>query len=267
MEINIRDYVMDLDVPIGGTIRSDCPVCNGRNTFTVTKEADGGSVLYNCFKLSCELIPSIVPINLTASEIASRLSHLKETKSTSIPTFTTPEYVVYPELEHVLHSRFVARWDLELEDVLYDVKDSRAVFLIKDGHVVVDAIGRALAGAVPKWYRYTGNAKVFTRCIGEPSGVAVIVEDVISAITVAKVCPNVTGVAILGTNISNIHMPYLQDYTKIIVALDPDATRKGIEYRREIESWTGIPTVAMHLHDDLKYKTEEDLFKLQEYTI
>ena len=61
-------------------------------------------------------------------------------------------------------------------------------------------------------------------------------------------------------------MEYLQDYTKIIVALDPDATHKSIEYRKEIQSWTGIDTMAMMLQDDIKYKTEEDIIKLKELT-
>ena len=151
-------------------------------------------------------------------------------------------------------------------DVMYDVKDDRVVFLIRDKHKVIDAIGRSLNGSVPKWLRYTGNATVFSRCMGKPNGVAVIVEDVISAIIVSKVCPNVTGIAILGTNISHTHMEYLQDYTKIIVALDPDATHKSIEYRKEIQSWTGVDTMAMMLQDDIKYKTEEDIIKLKEYT-
>jgi phosphomannomutase len=102
--------------------------------------------------------------------------------------------------------------------------------------------------------------------MGEPNGVAVIVEDVISAIIVSKVCPNVTGIAILGTNINHTHMEYLQDYTRIIVALDPDATRKSIIYKNEIESWTGVQTYAMFLQDDIKYKTEEDILKLKELT-
>jgi hypothetical protein len=61
-------------------------------------------------------------------------------------------------------------------------------------------------------------------------------------------------------------MEYLQDYTRIIVALDPDATHKSIEYRKEIQSWTGIDTMAMMLQDDIKYKTEEDILKLKELT-
>jgi len=266
MTINIKEYIEDLDLSNGVGVRSDCPICNGSNSFTATK--DDGVVLYNCYKLSCSLVSGFVPINLTTEEIATRLSNLKETKPVSIPTFNIPEYVTHPLPSQVNYYRFMSRWGLENEymDVMYDVKDERVVFLIRDKHKVIDAIGRSLSGSVPKWLRYTGNATVFSRCMGKPNGVAVIVEDVISAIIVSKVCPNVTGIAILGTNINHAHMEYLQDYTKIIVALDPDATHKSIEYRKEIQSWTGIDTMAMMLQDDIKYKTEEDLIKLKEYT-
>ena len=268
MTINIRDYVEDLELSDGESIRSDCPMCGKRNTFTATNES--GIIKYNCFRtdVGCDLKPSFVAVNLSADEIASRLSDLKETRKVETPTFDIPEYITYPEPSQTNYHRFISRWGLENEylDVMYDVRQDRAVFLIRDRHKIVDAIGRALSGAVPKWYRYTGNATVFSRCMGEPNGVVVLVEDVISAITVAKVCPNVTGIAILGTNINYDHMKYLQDYTKIIVALDPDATHKSIEYKREIESWTGINSMVMMLQDDIKYKTEEDVLKLKEYT-
>jgi hypothetical protein len=266
MAINIKEYIEDLDLHDGVGVRSDCPICNGSNSFTATK--NDGVVLYNCYKLSCSLVSGFVPINLTAEEIATRLSNLKETKPVSIPTFNVPEYITHPLPSQVNYYRFMSRWGLENEylDVMYDVKDERVVFLIRDKHKVIDAIGRSLSGSVPKWLRYTGNATVFSRCMGEPNGVAVIVEDVISAIIVSKVCPNVTGIAILGTNINHTHMEYLQDYTRIIVALDPDATRKSIIYKNEIESWTGVQTYAMFLQDDIKYKTEEDILKLKELT-
>ena len=90
-----------------------------------------------------------------------------------------------------------------------------------------------------------------------------IVEDVISANTISSVCHNVTGMAILGTSLSVKHMEYLQDFVYIIVALDPDAAHKTLEYKREIASWTGLDTIAMRLQDDLKYKLEEDINTLK----
>ncbi len=273
-ENNLKEYIEDLYLKEGENFRGDCPVCRSVNTFTATRE--DGVVLYNCYKLNC-LSKGVLNISLSALEIRKKITdyrnELEKTAQKTIPVFEIPEYITYPEPSQTTYHRFISRWNLESEykDVMYDVKDERAVFLIRDKHrKLIDAIGRSLNGyasrAVPKWYRYTGNAYVYTRCMGEPNGVVVLVEDVISAITVAKVCPNVTGIAILGTNINYDHMEYLQDYTKIIVALDPDATHKSIEYKREIESWTGINTMVMMLQDDIKYKTEEDVLKLKEYT-
>ena len=68
--------------------------------------------------------------------------------------------------------------------------------------------------------------------------------------------------AILGTTLSTTHIEHIQDFVRIIVALDPDATHKTLEYRREIESWTGIDTIAMRLQDDIKYREPEDLLRL-----
>ena len=79
-------------------------------------------------------------------------------------------------------------------------------------------------------------------------------------------CPNVTGMAILGTSLSVKHMEYIQDFVCIIVALDPDAAHKTLEYKREIASWTGRHTIAMRLQDDIKYKIEEDIIKLKGLT-
>ena len=43
--------VYDQDVKIGETKRIDCPICNGKKTFTITNHM--GSLLWNCYKASC----------------------------------------------------------------------------------------------------------------------------------------------------------------------------------------------------------------------
>ena len=136
------------------------------------------------------------------------------------------------------------------------------MFPIRSNNSLIDATGRSLDGGIPKWFRYTGNAPVYTSCRGKPNGTVVIVEDVISANTISSVCPSVTGMAILGTTLSSIHIEHIQDFVHIIVALDPDATHKTLEYRREIASWTGTGTIAMRLQDDIKYREPEDLMRL-----
>ena len=92
----------------------------------------------------------------------------------------------------------------------------------------------------------------------------IVVEDVVSAISVAQLFPSTTGLAILGTSLGEAQMQHIQNYSKVIVALDPDAAHKTLAYKREIESWTGLDTRALRLDDDLKYKVESDIIKLKE---
>ena len=148
---------------------------------------------------------------------------------------------------------------------MYDVMDSRVVFPIYDRGRLVGAIGRctSYSGQV-KWKRYDKTPTVFTRVVGKPNGVVIIVEDVISATVAAKLFPGLTGLAILGTSFNVSNMQHLDNFYKVIVALDPDAAYKTLEYKREIEAYTGLETIALRLYDDIKYKVEADLKKLEE---
>ena len=144
---------------------------------------------------------------MTALEVRNHMQNRDIPIRKELEPMAYPEYVVNPTLEHTLLHKFCKRWHLTNEDVLYDVKDRRAVFPIHDKGVVVDAVGRALDGAIPKWYRYTGNASVYKRVLATPNGVCVVVEDVISAVAVAQISPNTTGLAILGMSLIHISEP------------------------------------------------------------
>ena len=222
-----------------------------------------GLILYRCYKLSCHT-SSAIPISLSVAEIQERLRNrdVALSKKKASDLWVIPEYVIAASQNNKALQTFIDRWDLHDVEILFDVKDKRAVFPIRSNNSLIDATGRALDGGIPKWFRYTGNASVYTSCRGKPNGIAVIVEDVISANTISSVCQNVTGIAILGTTLSSTHIEHIQDFVRIIVALDPDATHKTLEYRREIESWTGIDTIAMRLKDDIKYRKSEDLHRL-----
>ena len=116
-------------------------------------------------------------------------------------------------------------------------------------------------GIISKPQRYTGEADYYT--IGTGSTL-LIVEDVVSAVIAVQEMPYITAMAILGTSMNPKHFEKIGEYDKVIIALDPDAIGKTVEYRREIELWTGRKTTAMNLQDDIKYKMEEDLEKLKE---
>ena len=248
-------YIEDLDLGEGDTVRGDCPDCGGKNTFTANKS--GGAVLYNCYKLGCK-ISGVHTVGMTAADIQARMQEIEQDKpKPKVEAMVLPEYVVRGGSGLDV---FRDKWDmLEDQGLMYDLKDKRAVFPIFHNGVLIDAVGRALAGAEPKWLRYTGKANYFIAGIGET---VVVVEDVISAIAVAKL--GFTGMAILGTSLSAAHMSHLGEYSSIVVALDPDAAHKTLKFRREIGEWTGVDTIALRLDDDIKYRVESDIERLKE---
>jgi len=248
-------YIEDLDLGEGDTVRGDCPDCGGKNTFTANKS--GGAVLYNCYKLGCK-ISGVHTVGMTAADIQARMQEIEQDKpKPKVEAMVLPEYVV-PSGSGL--DEFRDKWDLHDQGLMYDLKDRRAVFPIFNNGVMLDAVGRALAGAEPKWLRYTGKANYFLAGTGDT---VVVVEDVISAITVAKL--GFTGMAILGTSLSVAHMEQLGNYSQVIVALDPDAAHKTLRFRQEIEAWTGTSTIALRLDDDIKYRVESDIEQLKEF--
>ena len=262
--MRMRDFINDLSLSDGDRYRGDCPECRGKNTFTATNIL--GDIQYNCFKLGCT-IRGVYVTDMTAAEIYKQLkeqqlqrayTNIKKEKE----TMEIPEYVVTPKASHTKHQRYVRRWGIAIGDTMYDVKDERVVFPIKHDGRIIDAVGRAVGKKQhPKWYRYTGEADYYTIGIGKT---LVIVEDVVSAIVAAQEIPYVTAMAILGTSMNPKHFEKIGEYDKVIIALDPDAIGKTVEYRREIELWTGRKTTAMNLIDDIKYREYEDMEKLKE---
>jgi len=253
--MSMNKYIEDLDLGEGDTVRGDCPDCGGKNTFTANKS--GGAVLYNCYKLGCK-ISGVHTVGMTAADIQARMQEVEQDKpKPKEEAMELPEYVVRSGSGL---DAFRDKWDLWDQGLMYDLKDRRAVFPIFIDNVLIDAVGRALAGAEPKWLRYTGKANYF---IGGTGKTVVVVEDVISAITVAKL--GFTGMAILGTSLSVAHMEQLGNYSQVIVALDPDAAHKTLRFRQEIEAWTGATTIALRLDDDIKYRVESDIEQLKEF--
>ena len=111
---------------------------------------------------------------------------------------------------------------------------------------LVDAAGRSLLrNGTPKWYRYGNSSEPF---ICGKSEHAIVVEDCASAASVATFA---TGVALLGTNMSDTTLESLSKFKHITVALDLDATTKSIEHVDRIK-WE-VPNVDMVvLQRDLK---------------
>ena len=248
------------DLTTHGDYRGDCPFCGGKNTYTAT--IGGGSLRWNCYKMDCH-VSGIHDTDMTAEEIMQLMSKtVKQTRQQEAETMEIPVFVVKPTSFHDKFHRFTRRYGLAVGGLLYDVKDERVVFPIKHKGRIIDAIGRAVGKKrFPKWYRYSGEANYFTMGSGSK---LLIVEDVVSAIVAWQEFPDITSMAILGTQLTTNHLEKIREYDKVIIALDPDAAKKTIQYRREIEQWTGVPTKALSLFDDIKYRVDDDMDKLKD---
>lgn len=241
--------------------RGNCPFCGGRGTFTATLE--DGLLRYNCYKLGC-VVKGVYQEGMTAAEIKTRLM---EGISAADPdrepdTMEIPPQLVRPTTEHEKLHRFVRRWGLNTNDLFYDVGQERVVFPIYYKGRIIDAVGRAVGKREqPKWYRYSGAADYYLIGKGET---LVLVEDVLSAMIATQEVPNLRAMAILGTSINDKHIEQIGEYDHVIVALDPDAQHKTLQFRREIELWTGVKATALRLKDDIKYRIDDDIESLRD---
>jgi len=190
---------------------------------------------------------------LTAEDIRKSLGHVAEETHTT--TFTRPEWFVrdYSKL-----SGFCDKWELDAQQLglMYDVKEHRVVFPVVHNGVTVDATGRSLGNRIPKWKRYGKSVLPYSFGRGKT---AVVVEDCISAAVVGSgVC---VGVAVLGTSLSNGHKEYLSQFSTAIIALDPDALPKTLQFAKELRGYVDTVKV-LRLTDDIKYRMPTDMANL-----
>ena len=245
--IDINNIINDIELSIGETKRMDCPNCNGYKTFTITNNM--GSLVWNCYKASCN-VKGKSRVRLSADDIRDTV---QKREKESIKEFMLPEYVV-PMKENNFCLKY---YNIHSRDVLYDVKENRVVFPIWHKDKIVDATGKS-EKRLPKWKRY-GNSNVpYSK--GEGS-IAVVVEDCISAYVVSFY--ECVGVALLGTSLSDGHREFLLNYEKVIIALDPDASKKTLAIAKELRGYIKDVKV-LKLTDDLKYCKDIDIENLKQ---
>ena len=253
----IRNFVEELNLSDGERYRGKCPVCKRANTFTATNNM--GKLLYNCYANSCT-ISGATTTTMTVQEIKTRMKTLQinpdENKGLNVSKGEVfPESVVSDANRDIVDG-FCERYGIDSQelDLRYDIKEDRVVFPIFDQKRLVDGIGKAISdNVIPKWKRYGTMAGGYIRgeCV-----IAVVVEDCISAAVVETL--GLTGVAILGTALTDSHIFALKEFKKVIVALDPDAAPKTIAYTKQLKS-NGVDAFALKLLDDIKYRKEEDI--------
>ena len=256
IHMNVINFINDITLVNGETKRTHCPACGGRNTFTVTNNM--GSIVLNCYKAGCT-VSGGKRTHLTAEDIRKSLGSVAE--ETHAVKFDKPEWVVY---DNASIQDFCDEWGLhpDMMGLMYDVKEHRVVFPNRHHGVTVDASGRSLAKRLPKWKRYGNSSLPYAFGRGKT---AVVVEDCISAAVVGATemgsgCSDddgFVGVAVLGTSLSEGHRQYLSQFSTAIIALDPDALPKTLQFAKELRGH--VPNVkVLRLHDDLKYRNPTD---------
>ena len=200
--------------------------------------------------------------HLTSDDIRKSLGAVAE--ETEAVTFDKPEWIVR-DLDAV--TEFCVDWDIDPISLglLYDVREHRVVFPVVHNNIMVDATGRALGKKLPKWKRYGKNPLPYVYGHGKTG---VVVEDCVSAAIVGATgssgCSEsevYVGVAVLGTSLSEAHKQYLAHLKTVIIALDPDALPKTLQFAKELRGYVENVKV-LRLTDDLKYRNPTDINNL-----
>ena len=247
----VSELLDSINLSSGETYRTDCPVCDGKNTFSVSN--DMGKILWNCYKASCS-VKGTNKVDMSVDDVMRVMD--EDSVVSSDVEFNMPEYLIkgHSNLEWA-----EAQYDLDPSalDLYYDVKEDRVVFPVKDGNNIVDAVGRSLKNEIPKWKRYGKSDLPFSFGSGN---VAVVVEDCVSASVVGSL-GNMVGVALMGTNLRSSHRVFLTRFSTAVIALDPDAFAKSFDMATELRGYVNDVRI-LNLEDDLKYRNPTDMEKL-----
>ena len=238
--------------------RMDCPFCNHTNTLTI-KRINADLVWY-CFHASCSAkgkhegemtMEQIYETVVTKEKEKEEKEKVFVQPKSFVSIFSTDKCTNYLKKNHCMESYLKGK-----VSIMYDVKQHRAVFLIKEKEKVKGAIGRGLNSEVyPKWFIYGDKNYPF---ICGSSDTAVLVEDCASACAVSEVY---TGVALMGTSLPDSYIPVLKKkFKKVIVALDRDATTKAFDISNQLRYY--MDSEVKILEDDLKYFDKQQIERL-----
>lgn len=258
-----HNYVKDLNLAPNTHHRGRCPVCNSPNTFGAVKK--DGVIMYHCFRASCGT-RGAVAVTQTMSELKSRIGRVgataSDTRSFNMPEslvkgVTTPDGVQWLK-NHNAYDSYRDR----LYDIYTDVAQDRLVIpLYNEVGTLVNAGGRSWNPSVQPKFRFYNRGGPVYPCVIGTGGTVVIVEDFASAAACAT-DRRLTGFALLGTNFnSSNYLPVLQQLTptKIVIALDRDATNKAIKLKNFLTFLFESVTIHRLNDKDIKDMNYEEL--------
>jgi len=248
----IKNLIPNTDVDT----RMDCPFCHNTNTLTIKK--NNADLMWYCFHASCSAKGKHQEKMSMEQIYETVVSKQKDTASKRPAAFKLPQSFISIHSEpkcinYIKQNNCASAKQKGKVNFMYDVKQHRIVFLIKQKDRVVGAIGRGLSSHVyPKWFIYGDKSYPFI-CGNSPT--AVLVEDCASACAVSDLY---SGVALMGTSLPDSFIPVIRKkYKEVIVALDRDATTKAFDISNKLRYY--IPTKVKILQDDLKYFNEQQI--------
>ena len=252
------EFIQTLNLKNQEVYRGDCPICTNRNTFSVKNFGD--VILYNCFHADCGIKGKV------KGEISKSSFGQKKIWNTNSSFAIPNHFVEFSRNKNVVKylekHNCIDAIDKKKVSIMYDVKQNRVVFLIKDSsEKIIDAIGRSLdKDSKVKWFRY-GKSKTPFIVDGEvDKNVVVIVEDCASACAVS--C-GFSGLALLGTSLTNSTLSVIRNkWSRAIIWLDKDATDKALKMSDRLNFY--LQTDMKMLERDLKYEKKNNIYRIFE---
>lgn len=247
------DTVKQLRLSEGEHRTIDCPFCGGHKKFTVSRLLDG-TILWNCFKASCGTkgrYSGNRSIQAAKNYVSGNLHQERKTRYAPIPQITTNPANYPAAIEYLQTVNSLSAMENGLIKIRYAPKQHRVLFYNQDQ---TGAVGRLIEGDGPKWMSY---GDVSTGIHVGKGKTAALVEDAASACSIARL-DEITGVAILGTNLTNTIINALHTYTKVYMILDNDASRKAVS---EIKKIRGDVFLRFTTNDP-KALTKDQLYKI-----
>ena len=250
----VKTFIEDLTLQPNGRLRMDCPSCQKKNTLSVSD--DGYRRMYNCFSANCD-VKGVTNNRLTTTnsrvvfEKKSEPSVKHKVSDFQLPTTFVPLSRNQKAVDYVRSVNSYRAYLDNVVDIMYDIRQDRVVFLVKEDKKIVDAVGKSLTNRKPKWYRYGKSNSGFI--IHNSYNIIFVVEDCPSSASVSLFS---SSMAILGTNLLQSHIDVLKQYKKVVVALDKDATAKAVELSRKISQF--VKCSVAFLPDDLKNLKDEE---------
>ena len=230
--------------------RISCPHCFSYKSIRIRKI--NGMIKWECFDANCNKY-GIYNDSVSMNDLQNIFTGKKEIKDDN---YELPKSFFSPMTRNKPRN-FMKKWNLnpsELDlEFRYDVKEDRFVFLIIHGGRIKGAIGRALYETKYRWKKY--NSCDYPFVCGVDNDMGVIVEDCISACRASSVA---TGVAIMGTSLSEPHKNYIEkNFKSVLICLDPDAKSKSFDIERQLSY--NLDKRIVWIKQDLKYYRSDEI--------